>query len=139
MGGGDEDRGYSPQRATPGAARTPARLPSAAVLLRAEQQERRQQPSQRFHGLGARRWTGGGAGVPPVAGAREVASPAAAVAARAGREREGARRGREGGRSAEPGARPAPNRAAPLPPRPSAPTCRRAGPHSGAARIPPHP
>lgn len=132
-------RGFSPPRATLGAARTPGCLPGAAGLLRAEQQERGQQPGQRVHGLGARRWTGDGAEVPPVAGAREVASPAAAVAAQAGREREGARRGREGGRSAEPRARPAPNRAAPRrrPARPPPPAAQPAALRSRADSSPP--
>lgn len=45
----------SPPRATPGAARTRPRSPGAAVLARAEQQERGQQPGQRVHGLGGLR------------------------------------------------------------------------------------
>lgn len=110
----------SPEPGLASAQRGPrAGSPGAAMLLRAEQDERGQQPGQRVHGLG-----------PVGAGPTRRRGPAGRGRSRScfsggrgggtsGREPEDARRGREGG-----GAR---RREPPhLPPRP---------PHSGARRI----
>lgn len=90
-----------------------ARSPGAAVLLRAEQQERGQQPRQRAHGLGR---LGAGPGAASGSGRSQALAKLLRPRPRRRRRRAGAggaRREREGGRSAEPEPEPEPE-----PPRP---------------------
>lgn len=107
----------SPPRAAPAQRGPGARSPGAAVLLRAEQQKRGQQPGQRVHGLGR---LGAGPGAAPGSGrSRELEKLLSRRPRRRRHKRAGAggRAARARGRTERRArSRPAPRRAARPPP-----------------------